>query len=346
MKRYKKLWDVFISRENFEIAAAKAVKSKKSKKQTKLFLKNKDELLEKLRSDIIHGGFRTSRYNVFTIYEPKQRLIYELPLYPDHIVHHAIINVLGPIWHKQFINDTYACIPGRGVHLASQRTMEFIKRNKFILQCDIRKFYPSINHDILVDILRRKIADRRLLKLLEQIIYSLPGGKNLPIGNLTSQWMGNVYLGQMDLFIKHVLKCRDYVRYSDDFCLYGNDKQQLMQYAKKIEKFLNTKLDLAFSKCVIRQTSLGVTFIGYRHFRKFILLRHDAVMKIKRRLRSIARRHDRSAFAVSQIASTKGYLQWACTYNLRQKIWNMVHACGGKRITKFIKKRLDFGTKN
>ncbi len=114
MKTYKHLWDQFVSMENLELAAKKAIKSKKNKAETKLFLKNKQELLCKLQKMLNDGKFTTSDYKIRRIFEPKERLIYILPLYPDHIVHHALINILGPIWQRTFIRDSYACIPGRG----------------------------------------------------------------------------------------------------------------------------------------------------------------------------------------------------------------------------------------
>ena len=215
MKRYKNLWDKFVSMENLNLAAKKAVKSKKNKKLVKYFLKHQEELLRKLQDDLMTGRFRTSEYVVRTIYEPKKRNIYILPLYPDHVVHHAIINVVGPIWQAGFVKDSFACIPGRGLHSASSHVMRFVRKYKYVLQCDVRKFYPSINHEIMFDIIKRKICDDRLLNVLRDVIYSVGGETNLPIGNLTSQWMGNVYLNKMDHFIKEVLRCHAYVRYCD-----------------------------------------------------------------------------------------------------------------------------------
>lgn len=322
MKRYKNLWQQFISIENFELAAKKAVKSKKNKKSTRKFLANRDELLRKLRQSLIDGTFKTSPYRIFTIFEPKKRDIYELPLYPDHIVHHALINIIGPIWQSMFIHDSYACIPGRGLHAASKRVMQFVRRNKYVLQCDIRKFFPSIDHDVMIDILRQKIGDRKFLAVLSDIIRSIRGGKNLPIGNLTSQWMGNVYLNQLDMFVKHILHCHDYIRYCDDFCLFGNDKGVLWGMLKKIGWFLTHKLRLQLSKYYLKPTAHGVNIIGYRHFRRFVLLRARGVHKILRRLLNIARYDDFSLHAVGQVAAAHGWLKWACTHNLREKLYD------------------------
>ena len=320
MKTYKRLWDNFISRENFELAARKAVRSKKSRKSVQKFLANRAEMLEKLRRDVMMGRYKTSPYKTFIIREPKERVIYNLPLYPDHILHHALINILGPIWQKSFIADTYACIPGRGLHAASQRTMEFVRRNKYVLQCDIRKFYPSINHEIMMNIVSEKIHDRRILRLLRDVVWSVGGQTNLPIGNLTSQWMGNVYLGKLDVFIKQHLHWRDYIRYCDDFCLYGNSKSELWRAKHEIEQFLGENLNMTLSKSNLRHVAAGVSFIGYRHFRKFKKLRRWTALKIKRRLMNIIYHNDFSDLAIGQLAAAYGWTKWACSYNYRSRI--------------------------
>ena len=339
MKTHKNLWDEFISVENFELAAKKAVKSKKSKRQTKVFLANKDEFLEKLRQDLIFGRFKTSKYHIFEVFEPKRREIYELPLYPDHIVHHALINVLGPIWQNRFVKHSFACIPGRGIHSAVQQAMLFVRKNKYVLQCDIRKFYPSINHEIMMNIIARKIHDRKILKLLRIIVFSLPGGKNLPIGNLTSQWMGNLYLTELDLFIKHKLKCKNYVRYSDDFCIFHNDKNFLHSIKQPIREFVSAELDLQLSKATIIK-SQGMIFIGFRLFKNFLLLRKRTVVRIKRRIKKIAQHNRRSFVTVSSLASTHGLMKWANTYNLQNALLAIARVYSNEKMLQFIKKHL------
>lgn len=326
MKTYKNLWDKFISRENFDLAVKKAIKSKKSKKSVRDFLAHADEYIEKLRRDLILGKFKTSEYKTFAIYEPKKRIIYKLPLYPDHIVHHALINILGPIWQKFFIRDTYACIPGRGLLGASQKTMRMVKRNKYVLQCDIRKFFPSINHEIMMNVIQRKIHDRRILNVLNEIVWSVGGNTNLPIGNLTSQWMGNVYLNELDNFVKQKLRWRDYIRYCDDFCFYGNDKSELHRVGRVVENFLSENMAMVFSKCVVRQTCDGVPFIGYRHFKKFILIRKDTARKLKKRILNIAKHHDFNLKAIGQLAAAFGWTKWCCCFNYKKDIYKHASA--------------------
>lgn len=324
MKRYKNLWDDFISMDNLKLAAKKAVKSKKNKKSVKYFLDNQDELLKKLQDDLISGKFTTSQYKIRTIYEPKQRDIYILPLYPDHIVHHALINVVGQIWQSTFIPDSYACIPGKGLHKASRRVMYFMRKYKYVLQCDIRKFYPSINHEIMFRVIKKKIADARLLNVLKDIIFSCDGDKNLPIGNLTSQWMGNVYLNEMDHFIKENLHCRAYMRYCDDFLIFSNDKKFLHEIESSIRIFVLEKLKLMFSKSSVYPVARGVQFLGYRHFKKFILLRKYGARKLSRQIFYIVKFCDKSEKSIGRLAAFHGWVRWCNSFHFKQSIYENV----------------------
>lgn len=199
--------------------------------------------------------------------------------------------------------------------------MEYVRKNNYCLKCDVSKFYPSVDHDILYKILQRKIKCADTLWLIKNIIYSYPSGKNVPIGNYTSQWFGNMYLNELDTYVKHVLKCKDYIRYCDDFCFFHNDKTVLNAVAKSIESFLYTNLSLKFSKCDLFLVSHGVDFLGYRHFRKYILLRKSTAKRVKKRLARLPRllvkgRITKEQFE-SSIASTWGWLKWANTYNFQ-----------------------------
>jgi len=317
MKTHKQLWSQFISPENFELAAHKALLGKKSKYSAKRFLRRRDAKLKQLRDALESGTFKTGRYRIFTIYEPKQRNIYMLPLYPDHIVHHALMNVLAPIWQKMFIHDSYACIPGRGLHAASRRCAELVRKNKYVLQCDIRKFYPNINHDIMMRIVRRKISDRRILNLLENIVRSMPPPRGMPIGNLTSQWLGNLYMNDLDMFVKHQMHVRHYIRYCDDFCIFGNDARQLLQIRDALCDWLAQNLGLRFSRAFVKPTSNGVDFIGYRHFKTHVILTRGGVRKLHRKMLQVIKTAEISRHSESQLDSFRGWMQWACCYNLR-----------------------------
>lgn len=317
MKTYKHLWNEFISPENFDLAAKKAVRGKRSRMSTRAFLRRRTKKLDRLRDILQRGEYKTGRYRVFIIYEPKKRNIYMLPLYPDHIVHHALMNILAPIWMKIFCTDSFACIPGRGLHLASQRCVAHIRKNKYVLQCDIRKFYPSIRHDIMKKIVRKKISDPRILEILDDIISSTGDNVGMPIGNLTSQWMGNLYLNELDTFVKQQLHARCYIRYCDDFCIFSNDTRELVRYRDEIEKFIGEHLGLFFSKSFIKPTRVGVNFIGYRHFADYIVLTRAGAKKMRRRIKEIIAAPKISPRMRSRFAALSGWLAWCCGNNLR-----------------------------
>ena len=284
MKSYTHLWEVFISKENFELALNNALRKKKKYRQIRTFLKNRDENLEQVRQMVMRGDFHTSEYRPKTIYEPKERIIYKLPFAPDRIVQHA----------------------------ASLKCSEFVRRNRYCLKCDVRKFYPSIDQKTLSAMFHKIIRDKKFLVILDDIIFSFEGGKNCPIGNYCSQWFGNFYLTRLDDFIKHGLRCRDYERYCDDFLLYSNDKKYLNDCREKIGEFLRDTLFLAFSKCDLFDVRQGVDFCGYRHFGKYVLLRKSTAKRTKRRFQR--------GVSPQSAASTAGWCKWACTYNFRRSL--------------------------
>ena len=198
--------------------------------------------------------------------------------------------------------------------------MEYVRRNKYCLKCDVSKFYPSVDHNTLYGILQHKIKCQDTLWLIKNIIYSYPDGKNIPIGNYTSQWFGNLYLNELDTYVKHTLKCRDYLRYCDDFCLFSDSKKYLSKAAESIKGFLN-RLQLTLSKCQLFPVTHGVDFLGYRHFRKYILLRKSTAKRVKKRLSAMPWLLENGKITkerfCSSLASTWGWLKWADTYNLR-----------------------------
>lgn len=321
MKTYTGLWEKLITKDNFELAAKESQRGKKKQYGVKLYNRAPAENLEQVRQDVINGKFHTSKYKSKIIFEPKKRTIYMLPYMPDRIVQHAIMNVLIPYFERMFISDSYACINGRGSLKASQRCSEYVRRNKYALKCDIHHFYPSIDQQILSDMFHKKFNDSRFLALMDDIIFSYPGGKNTPIGNYTSQWCGNFYLTPLDLYIKHELKCKDYVRYCDDFILFSDDKKYLHDCRIKIEKFIKTKLKLTYSKADVFSTRQGVDFCGYRSFGKYVLLRKSTALRMKRKIRElpgkVAAGEIDQEKARAIIDSTYGWMKHANTYNLR-----------------------------
>lgn len=303
-------------------------------------MRHREQKLARLRKSLKNGTYKTGQYRIFFVYEPKKRQVFMLPLYPDHIVHHALINILGPIWQKLFISDSYACIPGRGLHEASHRCMQMLRRNKYVLQCDIRKFYPSIRHEIMIKILRRKIQDRRILKVLEDIVCSAYTECGMPIGNLTSQWMGNLYMNDLDMFIKHKLHVRDYIRYCDDFCLFANDIETLRKWRNTLQEYLGKELQLTFSKSFIKPTDAGISFIGYRHFKDYVILTKAGVKKMKQNMRTLIQNREISAHSRSQLAAFSGWMKWARCNNLRRKFRSDARQTGDNAFIRFYNKYL------
>ena len=205
--------------------------------------------------------------------------------------------------------------------------MDFIRAvgsGAYCLKMDIRKFYPSIDHDILFGIVRRKIKCPDTLWLLKDIIYSIPGGKNVPIGNYTSQWLGNLYMNELDQFLKHEMKIRHYIRYCDDFILLHQDKRFLHQMAEEIERFLAERLALTLSKNDIFPVRQGIDFLGYRHFPDHILVRKSTAKRIKHRMRSLPDQLARGEITADQyrssMASTEGWLLWANSFNFKRSL--------------------------
>ena len=325
MKRHGGLYEKICTMENLELAFYLAQRGKLWQRKVRNIAKHKTEALEKIQKMLIDRKYKTSRYHLKEVYEPKRRVIYVLPFYPDRIVQHAVMNIVAPIWDNMFIKDSYACRQGKGQHKGSVRCMQFVKRNRYCLQCDISKFYPSMNHKKLIEIIARKIKCKDTLALFAEIIESIPGETNVPIGNYTSQWFGNLYLNELDQVMKHKYKVRDYIRYCDDFLLFFKTKEEAKRFIPIITDFVENTLLMRLSKCSLFPVSQGVDFLGYRHFPDGkILLRKSTAKRVMRRIRALPWKLKHGYItkdkAISVIASTDGWLQRANTYNLKKAI--------------------------
>lgn len=327
MKRHGNLFSKITDLDNIHLAYRHARKGKNWQDTIKLFEINTEQNIERIQQSLLDRTFTTSEYETFVIYEPKKRTIYKLPFDPDRIVQHALMNAIEPIWDNLFIYDSYSCRKGKGIHAGSRRTMEFIRKvgmDGYCLKMDVSKFYPSINHDILYEIIKRKIRCRDTLWLIKDIIYSLEGGYNVPVGNYTSQWFGNLYLNELDQFVKHVLKVKQYIRYCDDFIFLHPDKQYLNEISNAIPTFLNEKLDLKLSKNQLFPVSQGIDFLGYRHFLGYVLLRKSSAKRVKKRVKGLPLLLHNGQISElqfqSSIASTQGWLRWCNSYNFAQSL--------------------------
>lgn len=319
MRRHGGLWQRIVEKENIELAYARARRGKSKLRGVINFERDEARNLERVRQCLLDKTFHTAHYTEHTVFEPKQRTIYALPFSPDRIVQHALMNVLAPIWTPLFIRETYACIEGRGVHTGSRKCMEYARTNRYCLQSDVSKFYPSVNHEIMKAIVRKKIKCADTLWLLDDIIDSFPGETNVPIGNLTSQWLGNLYLNELDQYARHALKLGDYMRYCDDFLAFDGDKSRLSDARDAMTAFCSERLQLSLKKAEIFPTSQGIDFLGYRHFpRGYLLLRKRTARRLRNKLEAPGFSRRSIEYRRSFLASVKGWASHANCKNFNR----------------------------
>lgn len=315
MKRVQGLYEKIYSIHNLELADELASKGKKKKFGVMMHQKRKNENLFALQKMLMDKTYRTSPYQVFKVYEPKEREVYRLPYYPDRITHHAIMNILEPVFVRTFTTDTYSCIKGMGLHKASRRLSRALKDvaySKYCLKLDIKKFYPSVDHGTLKSLLRRKIKDADLLWLLDEIIDSAPG---LPIGNYLSQYLANFYLTYFDHWLKEAICVKYYFRYADDIVILAPTKGELHKLRIVITDYLydNLKLEVKENYQVFPVTN-GIDFLGYVHRPTHKLLRKSIKMRFIRAVKSNKSK--------SSIASYLGWTKHANCRNLERKYIN------------------------
>jgi hypothetical protein len=318
MNRIGNLYQQIISIENLRLADQRARKGKALQYGVRTHDKNRESNLELLHHQLRTRSYRTSKYSTFKIYEPKEREVYRLPYFPDRITHHAVMNLLEDIFTRSFTADTYSCIKGKGIH-AAQRAVEKalldVSGTQYCLKIDIRKFYPSVDHMVLKQLLRRKFKDQDLLWLLDEIIDSATG---LPIGNYLSQYFANFYLTGLDHWIKQELGVSKYFRYADDIVILCSNKPELHKLLSQIREYLQTnlKLQVKGNYQVFPVAARGIDFVGYRFNHSHTRIRKS----IKQNFARMAmRRNDSKSFA-----SYMGWLGHAKTRHLVKKI---TYAC-------------------
>ncbi|MEA1969484.1 MAG: reverse transcriptase/maturase family protein, partial [Thermodesulfobacteriota bacterium] len=266
----------------------------------------------------------------FEIYEPKKRNI-SAAVFRDRVVHHALCNIIEPIFNKSMIYDSYACRKGRGSHAAVKRTQRFTRKFSYFLKCDIKKYFENINHNLLKTMLGKKLKDPLLMELLNKIIdHPVPGGNpgiGIPIGNLTSQLFANIYLNELDLFIKEEMHIKGYVRYMDDFILFAHDKKSLNQCLNEIHWFTVEKLfiELKQSVLMLAPVTQGVPFLGFRIFPQVIRLKKENLKKFGNNLKKRKKEYETGVIdqecLIRSISSMVAHASHADTYLLRRKIF-------------------------
>lgn len=291
-------------------------KGKRVKLDVQRFEVNLENNLFKLHQELENKTYKHSSYTAFNIYDPKFRHIHKA-LVKDRIIHHAIVSIIEPIFDKSFIYDSYSCRENKGTHRAVRKLEYFIRKVSrnysgkcFVLKLDIKKFFASVDQKILLDLISQKVEDQDLLWLIENILSSFSKGIGIPIGNLTSQIFANIYLNELDQFIKHKLKIKFYLRYCDDFVILEKKRETLEDLIPEIEKFLKESLKLALheQKIIISKSNQGIDFLGYIVLPHYILPRTKTKRRIFRKL------------SARNLQSYLGYLKHASAYKVMQKI--------------------------
>ena len=303
MKTVNYIYAKISSFDNLLVASKKAQKGKKENTQVAKFHFHLEENLLQLQQQLHNKSYVPGKYKTFFIYDPKERMISAAP-YRDRVVHHALCNIIEPIFEKTFIYDSYANRKGKGTHKAIDRYQNYARQYKYVLKCDIRKFFPSIDHKILKEEIKQKIRCISTLWLIETIIDNsnpqeshlqwfsgddlfspLLRKQGLPIGNLTSQFWGNVYLNRFDHYVKEKLRVPAYVRYVDDFVLLSNDKAQIKEWKSNIATYLaELRLIPHPNKTQIHQTRDGIPFLGFVVFPRYKYVRKEKIKRYKRYL--------------------------------------------------------------
>lgn len=287
MKRIGKLFKKAFSRENLYEAYLDARKGKRKKCACFLFEKNLGANLEELYQNIHSNSYEPEPYFKFYVYEPKKRIIYA-PAFKDIVVQHAIYRIIRPIFDKTFINTSFGCRKGYGTHRASryaQKALRQYDKELYTLKLDIRKYFYSINRGILRKLIERKIKDKKFVDILMTFaIYEDPIG--IPIGNLLSQIYALIYMNPLDHYVKRILKVKYYVRYVDDFILFGLTRDKCFEYKYLIIIYLKDNLHLILSKFTIQKIKKGVNFVGYRTWQSYKLIRKYSLCNFKRSVKN------------------------------------------------------------
>jgi len=313
MKRIGNIYEQITSLVNLQEADRKAQKGKTSQYGVIKHNLNREGNLFMLQDMLQSKSYRTSDYDIFTVHEKKERIVYRLPFFPDRIAHHAIMNVLEPIFVSTFTADTYSCIKKRGIHALLNNLKQDLKDapgTMYCLKFDIKKFYPSVDHYVLKQLLRRKFKDKDLLWLLDEIVDSAPG---LPIGNYLSQYLANFYLSYFDHWLKEEKRMKYYYRYADDIVILHHDKAFLHALLEDIKHYLEElKLEVKGNWQVFPVEDRGIDYVGYVFRHKYIKVRKGIKKSFARKLKKHPQR--------ASIASYKGWLKHANAKHLTKKL--------------------------
>lgn len=328
MKTYKNIYPQIISLKNIIPAWKKARKGKTKKNYVKEFEKKLTFNLKSLHNELKNQTYQPKPMKTFILRDPKTRKI-SRSAFRDRIVHHALVRVIEPIFDKTFIYDSCANRTGKGTLSALKRFEEFqrkitdnLSKEAFCLKADIKHYFQEMNKKILLEIINRKIKDEKTINLIKSISDNFEGDKGMPLGNLTSQFFANVYLNELDQFVKHELKAEYYIRYVDDFVILHKSKSQLEVWKIAIEDFLKKKLRLEIhpDKSKIIPLNQGVDFVGFRNFYYYKLLRKRNIKKIKQKIEQFNEGILTEGKFKEILQGWMAYAKWSNNYNLSRKM--------------------------
>ena len=317
-----------ISIKNLCDAWTEFVRGKKSKKDVAEFSLNLSQNIFRLHNDLQTKTYRHGSYEAFSISDPKPRSIHKATV-RDRLLHHAIYRILYPYFNKKFIYDSYSCRQIKGIHRALNRFNDFVmqvsqnnSRTCWVLKCDVRKFFASIDQVTLINIFRRHVSDADTIWLIGRIIESFQStapDKGLPLGNLTSQLLVNVYMNECDQYIKHELRLKCYIRYADDFVIMHHNKSVLMDILPKVQNFLGEQLKLSLhpDKVFLKTAASGIDFLGWVHFPDHRVLRTTTK---KRMFKNIKTKEGKA----ETVQSYLGLISHGNGWKLRQEIQSKI----------------------
>lgn len=336
-KTYSNLFPEIYSFENLHAAYLRARRGKRTRAEVQRFELDLEGNLIQLQNELIWGTYKTGKYRQFIVLEPKERIVAALP-FRDRVVQHSLVYAINQIWERRFISDSYACRVGRGTHKGADRAQAMLREVKrdhgkvYVLKADISKFFHSIDHAVLKVLIRHRVACKKTLELIDNIIDStvkMDVRVGIPIGNLTSQLFANIYLHELDEFVKHGLRERHYMRYMDDFCIVHHDKAHLGRVRDLVERFLMDKLRLktnaktqVFPVCGFHGRALD--FLGYRIWTTHRKLRKSSIQRITRTMKKLQKRYADGRVTLGRIRqsliSWLGHAQHAETRGLQDSL--------------------------
>jgi RNA-directed DNA polymerase len=335
----RNLYNEICSSENLKLAFKKASKRKTFKPYVIEFAKNLKENLQQLRTELLLHSYRPKRLKTFILRDPKTRKISKSD-FRDRVVHHALCNIIEPLFDRTFIHDSYANRTGKGTLGAIKRFDQFKRmvsknstRHCYILKADIRHYFETVDHNILLSSINRKIADARVMWLIKTSLQNHKTknpGKGMPLGNLTSQFFANIYLNELDQFVKHKLKAKHYIRYVDDFVILHTSRKELQRYMQATDNFLkqNLALQLHPEKCKILTLNKGIGFLGFRIFYHHKLVRKKNLRTFEKRLSQMKRGYKEGIIdtekLISKFEGWLAYVSHANTYKYRMSATRML----------------------